>query len=86
MVEGHRGNDAHAQAQRHVLLDDVRIHGRQDDVGGHARLGEGVVDMAAARETLVIGNQRILARSSRRMGECSSSGWPSGTTIRWLQR
>lgn len=55
----HRGHDAHLHAEGDILLDHIRIHRGQHDVGRHAGLPEGLVDMAAAGEADVIRDERI---------------------------
>ncbi|CAM2151084.1 hypothetical protein PT2222_250087 [Paraburkholderia tropica] len=58
-IVGHRRDHAHAHAEFDVGLDHVRVDGGQHHVGHHARFRERLVDVRAAREILVIGDDRI---------------------------
>ncbi len=55
----HRSDDAHAQSQRDIFLNHVRIHGGEHDVGIQLCFLESRIDMAAAGKAHVISDQRI---------------------------
>src|SRR5574337_352216 len=55
-VDGHAGQYSHAEPHGYVGLDDVRVNGGEYDVGLEAAAEEGLVDLIAAGEGEVVGD------------------------------
>src|SRR5450830_18348 len=77
LLDRHRCHDADAKAQRDVLLNHVRIHGGKHDILLDAGLAEGIVDVTAAGEADVIGNQRMRGQFFQRDRMFERQQWMS---------
>ena len=59
VIHRHVGDDAHAQAEADIGLDDVGVRGGQHHVGLETLAGKGLVELGAAGEAEDVGHQRL---------------------------
>ena len=58
------------------MLDHVRIHGRQDNIGRQTHSAKGLIDMSAASKADVVGDQRPSCQLFQRQGVDLRQGVP----------
>ena len=55
----HLRQNADAQSQFHIGLDDIRIYGRKHNVGNQSLCVECLIDFRAAGKSKIVSNDRI---------------------------